>query len=65
MDEETFNCPNCHTEIVVGDVRHTEAVLCPNCGHGYRLVFDDLEEVYRLIPQEPPEYPMDIDTERI
>ncbi|MFA5515395.1 MAG: hypothetical protein WDA20_03835 [Desulfuromonadales bacterium] len=65
MDEETFSCPNCRTAIFVADVRHTDAAICSNCGHRYLLEFDDFEAVYHLVPQEPPQYPTDIDTERI
>jgi Zn-finger nucleic acid-binding protein len=65
MDAETFNCPNCNTEIHIAEVRDTDAAVCPNCGHGYRLDYDDIMENYRLVPEEPPQYPMDIDTDRV
>jgi Zn-finger nucleic acid-binding protein len=65
MDAETFSCPNCDTDIRIDDVRHTEAAVCPGCGHAYRLDYDDLMENYRLVPEEPLQFPMDIDTDRI
>lgn len=65
MDAETFLCPNCDTDIPVGDAESTGAVVCPQCGHGYRVEYDDLMESYRLIPDEPPLYPTDIDTDRV
>jgi DNA-directed RNA polymerase subunit RPC12/RpoP len=65
MDSETFNCPNCRSEIPVADIRSTAAVVCAECGNEYRLEFDDFDEAYRLIPPEPPQYPTDIDTDRI
>ncbi len=65
MDSETFNCPNCGSDIPVADVRTTTAVVCAVCGNEYRMQFDDFEEIYRLIPPEPPEYPTDIDTDSV
>lgn len=65
MDAETFQCPNCSTEIFVEDVRGTEGAVCPQCGNSYQIEYDDLMETYHLQPQEPPQFPMDIDTDRV
>lgn len=65
MDNEIFSCPNCGTDILVEDVRAADAATCSQCGHRYRLEYDDLMENYQLQPEEPPQFPADIDTERI
>lgn len=65
MDAETFSCPNCQTPIEVSDVRNTAIAVCPQCGNGYRVEFDDMMENYRLQPEEPPEFPTEIDTDRV
>ncbi len=65
MDAETFSCPNCGTDIVVEEVREADAAVCPQCGNAYRVEYDDLGENYELVPEEPVQYPMDIDTDRI
>ncbi len=65
MDRETFNCPNCRSEIPVEDLMRTESVICADCGNEYRVEFDDFEGIYRLVPPEPPQFPTDIDTDRV
>jgi Zn-finger nucleic acid-binding protein len=62
---EKFACPNCRTDIRVEDVHETDEAVCPQCGNVYRVDYDDLEEKYELIPEEPVQLPTDIDTDRI
>ncbi|MBE0595764.1 MAG: hypothetical protein IH614_00680 [Desulfuromonadales bacterium] len=65
MAAETFSCPNCRTPIEASDVENTVMAVCPQCGNGYRVAFDPLVESYQLQAEEPPEFPTDIDTDRV
>ena len=65
MNAETFSCPNCRTPIEVDDVGNTVVAVCPQCGNGYRVEFDAMMESYRLQAEEPPEFPTEIDTDRV
>jgi DNA-directed RNA polymerase subunit RPC12/RpoP len=65
MASATFSCPNCGTPIVTRDPEATLTVDCLGCGHRYLLEFDDFREEYQLLPEEPPQIPTDIDTDRI
>lgn len=64
MAAGTFTCPNCNTEIHVADVEESDVAVCPQCGNGYRIEYDDLREFYRLQSEEPPQRPEEIDTDR-
>lgn len=65
MDDETFLCPNCDTDIPEEEALISGTAVCPNCGHRYLVEYDDLMECYQLRAEEPPQYPTDIDTDRI
>jgi len=65
MAAQTFICPNCHTEIRVADPLGSDVAICPQCRNGYRVEYDDLKEFYRLRPEEPPQRPEEIDTNKI
>jgi hypothetical protein len=65
MEAETFPCPNCDTDIPGEESLISGPAVCPNCGHRYLVEYDDLMDCYQLRADEPPQYPTDIDTDRI
>lgn len=62
---KTFSCPNCTTPIVTDDPGATDTVHCPRCLNSYLVEYDEFEEEYHLIPEEPPQFPFNEDTDRV
>jgi transcription elongation factor Elf1 len=62
---KTFSCPNCTTPIIAADPDSIDTVQCSNCLNEYMVEYDAFEEEYRLIPEEPPQVPFNVDTDRV